>query len=105
MSFSDFSSWPRDQEQAFVVYEQRAKESSSKAFTMGIISAVIVFVAALGIYAGVEPDKTNLGKDFQMSNLTKRSRNEAPKAETPAPPKTEAPATAPAPEAPASDKK
>jgi hypothetical protein len=100
MSFSDFSSWPRDQEQAFVVYEQRSKESSSKAFTMGIVSAVIVFVAALGIYAGVEPDKKDLGKDFQMSNLTKNR-----KAETPAPAKTEAPATAPAPEAPASDKK
>jgi hypothetical protein len=45
MSYSDFSSWPRDQEQAFVVYEQRASESSQKAFTLGaIIGAAFLFV-------------------------------------------------------------
>jgi len=108
MSFMDFSSWPRDQEQSFVVYEQRAKESQSKAFMMGVVAAVIVFVAALGIYAGVEPDKRDLGKDFNMSNISRTSSKKAPAAETP---KTEQPAAAPAPAPaagdtpPASDKK
>jgi hypothetical protein len=105
---SDFSSWPREQEQSFVVYEQRAKESQSKAFTIGIISGVVVFVLALGIYAGVEPDQKDLSKDMNMSNLTKKTKvvpAAEPKTETPAPPKAEAPAPAPAPEAPAGDKK
>jgi len=105
MSFMDFSSWPRDQEQSFVVYEQRTKESQSKAFMMGIVAAVIVFVAALGIYAGVEPDKRDLSNGMNMSNLTKKSKTEPAKAAEP--PKTEqpAPAAAPAETPPASDKK
>ena len=36
MSFMDFSSWPRDQEQTFVVYEQRTNESLKKASSRGI---------------------------------------------------------------------
>jgi hypothetical protein len=107
MTFMDFSSWPREQEQSFVVYEQRAKESQSKAFTMGVISAVIVFVAALGIYAGVEPDKRDLSQGMNMSNLTKKSRSEAAKSEQPKaePAKTETPAATPPAETPPSDKK
>lgn len=109
MSFSDFSSWPRDQEQSFVVYEQRASESSKKAFTIGSIAAAIFFVLAVGIYAGVEPDHKDLSEGMNMNNLTKKSRRDAP-APTPAPaaapeaPKAEAPAEeAPAAEAPAAE--
>lgn len=112
MSFSDFSSWPRDQEQSFVVYEQRASESSKKALTFGAIAGVLFFFLMVGIYAGVEPDRRDITKDMNMSNLTKKSRHDQPKAETPAPAPApaaapaeapaEAPAAAPA-EAPASD--
>ena len=113
MSFSDFSSWPRDQEQTFVVYEQRATESTKKAFTFGAIAGLLFFFLMIGIYAGVEPDRKDLAKDMNMSNLTKKSKREPPAA-APEPPKaeaadpapteapTEAPAEPPA-EAPAAD--
>jgi len=94
MSYTDFSSWPREQEQTFVVYEQRAAESSKKAFMIGAITAAAVFVIALGIYAGVEPDHKDLSKDMNMSNLTKKDKKPAATA-TPDP----APATAPTPAA------
>jgi hypothetical protein len=105
MSFMDFSSWPRDQEQSFVVYEQRSAESSKKALMGGIIAGVAFFVLALGVYAGVEPDKRDMTKGMNMDNLTKKTKKADP-APTPAPaaapeaPKAEAapaePAAAPA---------
>ena len=93
MSYSDFSSWPRDQEQSFVVYEQHATESSRKAVTFGAIAGVLFLMLMVGIYAGVEPDRRDMTKDMNMSNLTKKSR----KVEAPAPAPTPAPAAAPAP--------
>lgn len=84
MSYMDFSSWPREQEQSFIVYEQRAQESQKKAFMIGVVSAVGFLLLALGIYAGVEPDKRDISKDMNMSNLTKKAKVEAP-APTPAP--------------------
>lgn len=103
MSYSDFSSWPRDQEQSFVVYEQHASESSKKALTLGSIAGVIFLVLMVGIYAGVEPDKRDITKDMNMSNLTKKSKKVEAPAPAPAPeaPKAEAPAPAPSGEAPA----
>ena len=88
MSYVDFSSWPRDQEQSFVVYEQRANESSRTAFTIGISAAVVAFIAMVGIYAGVEPDHKDISKDMNMSNLTKKQTKKDP---TPTPDKAEAP--------------
>src|SRR5690349_9479908 len=93
MSFMDFSSWPRDQEQSFVVYEQRSAESSKKALMGGIIAGVAFFVLALGVYAGVAPDKRDMTKGMNMDNLTKKAKK-ADSAPTPAP------AAAPAAEAP-----
>lgn len=105
MSYSDFSSWPRDQEQSFVVYEQHASESTKKAISMGIVAGIAFFVLMVGIYAGVAPDKKDLSQGMNMSNLTKKSKV-APPAPAPDPaPKAEAPAPAPAPAAaPAGDK-
>lgn len=106
MSYMDFSSWPREQEQSFVVYEQHAKESQSKATMMAAIAGIGVFILLVGIYAGVEPERKDYTKDMNMSNLTKKHKaaaaeeQPAPKAEAPAP----APAAAPAAEAP-TDKK
>ena len=86
MSYMDFSSWPREQEQAFVVYEQRANESQKKAFTIALVAAIGFFVLMVGIYAGVTPDKKDVTKDMNMSNLTKRTKKVAPAAdEAPAP--------------------
>lgn len=98
----DFSSWPRDQEQSFVVYENYSQESSKKAFTIAAIAAIGFLVVAVGIFAGVTPEEKNYSKDMNMSNLTKK----AAKVEAPAP--TPAPVAAPAPApaaAPAEDKK
>ncbi len=109
MSYNDFSSWPRDQEQAFVVYEQRASESTKKAYTFGAIAGALFFIFFVGVYAGVAPDKKDITKDMNMSNLTKKSKKVDAPAPTPAPaeaPKAEAPAAAPeAPAAPAEEKK
>ena len=98
---SDFSSWPRDQEQSFVVYEQRAQESSRKAFTIGGIVAGVWFVLLVGIYFGVAPEHKDMTKGMNMDNLTKKSKKASveapaptPKAEAPKP--AEAPAAAPA---------
>jgi hypothetical protein len=104
----DFSSWPRDQEQTFVVYEERASESQKKATAIGVIAAIGMLVLALGIYAGVEPDRRDVTKDMNMSNLSKKSVKAEPKSESPAPaPAAAAAAAAPAaaPAAPAADKK
>lgn len=90
MSFMDFSSWPREQEQQFVVYEQRAAEAQSKAFTVGIISGVTFLVIAVGIFFGVAPDEKDLTKGMNMENLTKSSSRSAAPAPTPDPPKAEA---------------
>ena len=115
MSFMDFSSWPRDQEQQFVVFEQRTSESSKKAMTIGIIVSAIVFVVAIGIYAGVPTDYKDPGASMNMSNLTKKgkaapsSSSEAPApapspSAAPAPAAAPAAAPAPAPAAPPADK-
>ncbi len=100
MSYMDFSSWPREQEQSFVVYEQRADESQKKAFLSAGIAGFALLLLLVGIYAGVEPDQRNLGKDMNMSNLTKKTKKAD--ADAPAPtPSPAAPAPAPAPAAPA----
>jgi hypothetical protein len=95
----DFSSWPREQEQTFVVYEQHASESQRTAITAGIIVALGVLVLMLGIYAGVEPDHRDVTKDMNMSNLTKKAKKTSAADETPAPKAAPAPAPAEAPAA------
>jgi len=85
MSYADFSSWPREQEQSFVVYEQRATESQKKAIVVGIVSGIAFLFLALGIYAGVEPEHKDMTKGMNMSNLSKKSAKTAP-AETPSAP-------------------
>jgi hypothetical protein len=92
---SDFSSWPREQEQTFVVYEQRANESAKKAFSIGGAVAGVWLVIMIGIYAGVPPEHKDYSKNMNMDNLTKKSKK-AEAAPTPAPAPAAAPAEAPA---------
>jgi len=96
MSFIDFSSWGREQEQTFVVFEQRQAESRKKAMTIGGAVAAVWLILLVGIFMGVEPEHKDMTKGMNMDNLTKKSKSGAP-AEAPAP-KAEAPK---APEAPA----
>jgi hypothetical protein len=95
MSFMDFSSWPREQEQSFVVYEQHAAESSKKALTIGSICGAVFLVFMVFVYAGVEPEHKDLTQGMNMDNLTKKSKTrEAP---APAPAEKAEPKEAPAP--------
>ena len=83
MSQMDFSSWPRDQEASFLVYENRRESSQKQAWTFAIIGAVVVLLGAVGIYMGVEPDNKDLSKGMNMSNLTKKKSGEAAPAPAP----------------------
>ena len=78
MSHMDFSSWSREQESTFVVYEQRREESQRQAWIIALVSGAFVLVAAIGIYAGVAPDDKDLSKGMNMSNLTKKKGEAAP---------------------------
>ncbi|MGE0548761.1 MAG: hypothetical protein AB7O24_12010 [Kofleriaceae bacterium] len=86
------SSWAPEQEHAFIAFEQYNRASNSKAWTFGIIAAVIVSIVVLGAYAGVKPDMKDVTKDMNMSNLSTKPAETKP-AET-------KPAEAPKPEAP-----
>jgi hypothetical protein len=94
--FVNFTSLPPEQEASFVVYEQKMAESEKSGFTIGAIAGAVFLVIAMGIYLGVTPDQRDLGKDMNMSNLTK-ARADAPPAEKPA--AAPAPAEAPPAEA------
>lgn len=108
--FNNFSSLPPHEEQAFIVYEQRTAEASSKAVTMGAVAGAIVLVLAIGVFLGVAPKEIDYSKDMNMSNLTKKNTpaaaaksETAPAAAKPdsapaeAPPKADTPAPAEAP--------
>ncbi len=83
MSHVDFSSWPREQEATFAVYEETTAVSQKKAWTIAIVTSVAFFVAAIGIYAGVAPSSHDIAKDMNMSNLTKKAKDgKAPAAES-----------------------
>jgi hypothetical protein len=51
------TSWPPEQEHAFTGYEDRSAGSHSRAWMVSLIAAVTMFVVAVGIYAGVEPER------------------------------------------------
>jgi hypothetical protein len=104
MSYMDFSSWPREQEQTFVVFEQRTSESLKKALGVGAVAGVAWFVVLVGIYLGVKPDIKEI-KGMNMDNLTKKSKKTtseaAPTPDAPKPAAAPAAAPTPAPAAPA----
>ena len=89
------TSWPSDQEHSFATFEHRGTMSSSQAWVLSIVGAVALTIFATGVYFGVAPDKRDISKDMNMSNLTKK--RPAPKVVEPAPaeaPKPDAPAPA-----------
>jgi hypothetical protein len=110
---SEITSWPMQQEQAFQPFNSRNQGSHSTAWVVSLISAFAMLFIVVGIYFGVKPEIRDIGKSMNMSNLTKKSRADAPKADAPKPeapkaeaPKTETPAAEPKTEdKPADDKK
>jgi len=102
------TSWPADQEHTFAAYERRGAISNSQAWAVSLIGAILLTVTATGIYFGVAPDRKDIAKDMNMSNLTKKRSPAAvaPKPDPAAPaeapkPDPAAPAEAPKPETPA----
>jgi hypothetical protein len=83
MSFSDFSSWPREQEQAFVPFEQHVAESQSKAWTISAIVAGVFLMFACVVYFAITPAKSVAAKEAESERTAKKPAAE--KAETPAP--------------------
>jgi hypothetical protein len=80
---TDFSSWPREQEATFQVFEQRNRESSAKAWTAGGVAAGLLFAFLIGVYFGVAPSTKDISKDMNMSNLTKKDSDKKPEAPKP----------------------
>lgn len=93
------TSWPEPQESSFNPFERRGASANSQAWGISLVGATLVTFIAIGIYFGVAPDRKNIAKDMDMSNLTKkRSSAPAPKAEpAPKPAAEAAPAEAPKP--------
>ena len=96
------TSWPNEQEYAFEAYERRGSASNSQAWGFSLAGAVVLLLFATGVYFGVTPDKKDIAKDMNMSNLTKKRSPAAPKPDQ-APAKSEAaaPDEAPKPDTPA----
>jgi hypothetical protein len=76
--YSNFTSLPPEQEATFVVYERHQRENLDKGFKIGVISAVIFGVLALGLYFGVTPKEDTTGKDMDLNQLKKKSKTDAP---------------------------
>jgi len=89
------TSWPNEQEHTFDPYERRGNASNSQAWVLSLAGAAVVTVVAAGIYFGVAPEKKDVTKGMNMSNLTKKSPSAPPAAKPDAAPA--APAEAPAP--------
>ena len=96
------TSWPAEQEHSFSSFERRSVGANAMAWAFSIAGAVLLTVVAVGIYVGVAPEKRDIAKDMNMSNLTKKRAASAPapspKADTPAEvakPDSAAPAEAP----------
>lgn len=53
----DFSSFPPEQEQSFVVYEQHMVDGLAKAKTAAIVTAVALVVMIAGIFFAVPPKR------------------------------------------------
>jgi hypothetical protein len=97
------TSWPVDQEHAFATYERRGSMSNSQAWVFSLVGAVALMIFATGVYFGVTPDRKDITKDMNMSNLTKKRGAAAPAPKPDSAPPAEAPkpdTTAPAPAAP-----
>jgi uncharacterized membrane protein len=94
------TSWPQEQEHSFDTFERRSVAANSQAWVVSLIGAAVVTFVAVGVYFGVTPEKKDVTKDMNMSNLTKKAApapTPAPKAEAPAAPAPAAPAEAPKP--------
>src|ERR1700759_690080 len=73
------TSWPNEQESTFTPFERRGASASSLAWVFSLVGGVLITLVAMVIYFGVAPEKKDVTRDMNMSNLTKR-RTAAPAA-------------------------
>ncbi len=90
------TSWAPDKEASFAPYERRGSMSNSQAWLFSLVGAVALAIFVVGVYFGVAPERKDVTKDMNMSNLTKKHAA-APAAK----PDSAAPAEAPKPDPPA----
>ena len=90
------TSWTPDKEASFAAYERRGSMSNSRAWLISLVGAVVLTIFVTGVYFGVAPERKDVSKDMNMSNLTKKHAA-APAAK----PDSAAPAEAPKPDPPA----
>jgi len=90
------TSWTPDKEASFAPYERRGSASNSQAWLFSLVGAAVIAIFVTGVYFGVAPERKDVTKDMNMSNLTKKHAA-APAAK----PDSAAPAEAPKPDPPA----
>jgi len=95
------TSWPNDQEHTFAPFERRGSMSNSRAWTISLVGSLVIAIFTVGVYFGVAPDKKDVTKDMNMSNLTKKH---GPATAAPKPDSAAKPDSAPSAEAPKPDK-
>jgi len=94
--YSDFSSWQPEQERHFVVFEQRTIEAGKRAWTIGVIAGIGVFLLIVMIVVSFKPDKNLSEAAAQEGDDSMKSEPATPPpAATPAPAPTPAPAATP----------
>jgi len=97
------TSWPNEQEHTFTPFERRSASASALAWVFSLAGGVLITLVAIVIYFGITPEKKDVTRDMNMSNLTKRRTTQAAPAPRPdapaeaAKPDTQAPAPAEAP--------
>ena len=89
------TSWPADQEPKFAVFEKHGSSSNSLSWLFGFLGGGLFLLFVVGVYFAIPPEKKDMTKGMNMSNLSKKTK---PKAETDAA-KPDAPAPAEAPKA------
>ena len=84
----NFSSWPAQQEQTFIVYENyrfRVANPEGADQRQPDHAGAAVFLFAAGIYFGFTPESKDLTKDMNMSNISKKKAADKPAEAAPAP--------------------
>ena len=66
--YQDFSSWQPEQERHFVVFEQRTIESAKRAWTVGAVAAIGLFVVIVMVIISFKPDKSSSEAAVEEAN-------------------------------------
>jgi hypothetical protein len=90
------TSWPHEQEHTFAPFERRSTSANALAWGVSLAGGVLITLVAMVIYFGISPEKKDMTRDMNMSNLTKRHTAQP---SPPAKPDAPAPSEAAKPEA------